>query len=303
MGCSQTVRFGAGFALAGLDACIAHDAAESGRRSGVATQPKPNPFRGNRFPERPARSVRKPVGKADRPPDRSAGEVVQIGRATGNSAVCVDLRLARLGSDRCLGLRGSDRHQSGTGQKRSRDDRAMYSKHFSPFSHVGSGQGDDLDDVSSGRPLSVNATKRLASQSVRCAVRRVGRVTRVLDPVRSADAGHFTRRRIRMKQSGFALRYSDPRGSRAGRRHRADQRAGRVHRGEVRTGQWVGVADAAAIVHRLVARGDRRGVGASEEGGLLQALNVDRAVRRETRGAAGTVAFVCAGRSDLSGKL
>ncbi|WP_438944230.1 transposase [Nocardia nova] len=33
------------------------------------------------------------------------------------------------------------------------------------------------------------------------------------------------------------------------------------------------------------------------------ALNVDRAVRRETPGAAGTVAFACAGRFDLSGKL
>ncbi|MBF6272640.1 MULTISPECIES: transposase [Nocardia] len=36
---------------------------------------------------------------------------------------------------------------------------------------------------------------------------------------------------------------------------------------------------------------------------LPLSLNVDRAVRRETPRAAGTVAFDCAGQFDLSGKL
>lgn len=63
-----------------------------------------------------------------------------------------------------------------------------------------------------------------------------------------------------MKQSRFALPVPGPGAgvTQGGGTAPTNERAV-FTAGGVRTGQWVCVADAAAIVHRLVARGDRRG--------------------------------------------
>jgi hypothetical protein len=92
---------------------------------------------------RPTRSIRKPVGVTDGTPERSAEEVVQIGRTAGNPAVADRLRLDRLRLDRleldrlgfdwCLSLCGSDGHQHRTGQQRTRDEGAIDSNHFKPI--------------------------------------------------------------------------------------------------------------------------------------------------------------------------